>query len=214
MKKRSDIYYIAEDGMGFMRVSDGDYCGEELYLGLIYRDMSGNVLPEPVMDVIENYIEVDIPEEFLDGYVPVEPEPEVPEPEPEEPEIPVEDIDLADAKIKKLKALVAYDSSPAVNQFYAQGYPLWFKEERRTSLHLTILADKAAGKESITFVEGSFELTLPLDVAEHIILTIHSYASNCYVVTQKHKASIEALDTIEEVLEYDFTTGYPDKINI
>lgn len=213
MKQKSDIRYIADDGKLFMKLADGSYCGNDLHLGLLFRDLNGNVLPTPIMDVISNYIEVDIPEEFLPDYVapePEEPEPEIPE--PEEPELPVEDIDLADAKIKKLKALMAYDSSPAVNQFFLNGIPEWFNLERRLGLMASLEIAIANNVAAIPFSVGGHTINIPPAMALPMVQDLHfNYADVCFMVTATHKMNIEALNTAKEVLEYDFTQGYPPK---
>ena len=40
------------------------------------------------------------------------------------------------------------------------------------------------------------------------------YASEALNVTEAHRAAINALTSIEEIDEYDFTTGYPKKIEL
>ena len=39
------------------------------------------------------------------------------------------------------------------------------------------------------------------------------YALECYNVTAAHKADIEALTTVEEVVAYDYESDYPEKLN-
>ena len=41
---------------------------------------------------------------------------------------------------------------------------------------------------------------------------IQIYANQCYGVTEKHKAAVNALETVEEVEAYDFTAGYPERL--
>ena len=47
-----------------------------------------------------------------------------------------------------------------------------------------------------------------------MLYAIEVYASACFDNTAKHKANVMALDSIEEVMSYDYTTGYPDKLNL
>lgn len=42
---------------------------------------------------------------------------------------------------------------------------------------------------------------------------IQLYADRCYIVTETHKSNVNALKTIEEVDNYDITSGYPEKLN-
>ena len=46
-----------------------------------------------------------------------------------------------------------------------------------------------------------------------MLYSIELYASACYDNTQKHKANIDKLETIEDVEAYDFTTDYPEYLN-
>lgn len=41
---------------------------------------------------------------------------------------------------------------------------------------------------------------------------IELYASACYDVTQMHLAAVDGLASVEELKNYDYTSGYPEKI--
>ena len=38
------------------------------------------------------------------------------------------------------------------------------------------------------------------------------YALKCFNATAAHKKAVAKLNTVEEVLEYDYTKGYPEKL--
>lgn len=57
------------------------------------------------------------------------------------------------------------------------------------------------------------QFPLSLESAIKMLYTIELYASECYDNTQRHIANIEALEKIEDVEKYDYTTGYPDKLS-
>ena len=42
--------------------------------------------------------------------------------------------------------------------------------------------------------------------------TIELYASACYDNTQSHIASINAIKDVETLKNYDYRTGYPEKL--
>ena len=42
--------------------------------------------------------------------------------------------------------------------------------------------------------------------------TISWIASACYDNTAQHKANVSALTIVEEVMNYDYKTGYPNKL--
>jgi hypothetical protein len=40
------------------------------------------------------------------------------------------------------------------------------------------------------------------------------YALQCFNVTAQHKANVLALDTVDDVTSYDYTSGYPEQIEL
>lgn len=121
---------------------------------------------------------------------------------------------LTKAKIEKIKQIEAYDKSDSVNEFYYNEIPMWLDKATRDGLHLRLLAEQAAGKENTTlwFETQSFEI--PIANAFQLLYAIEVYASACYDKTAAHKAAVEALGSVEAVNAYDYTIGYPEKLNI
>lgn len=75
-------------------------------------------------------------------------------------------------------------------------------------------AEKSSGKIETTLWLGTQSITLGIDKAIQMLYAIEVYASACFDNTAKHKANVMALDSIEEVMSYDYTTGYPEKLNL
>ena len=48
------------------------------------------------------------------------------------------------------------------------------------------------------------------DKAIQLLSSLEMYALECFNVTATHKAAVEKLQTVEEVLAYDYTAGYPE----
>lgn len=46
-----------------------------------------------------------------------------------------------------------------------------------------------------------------------MLAAIQLYADACYMVTKGHLLAIDSLENIEEVDTYDYTVGYPEKLN-
>ena len=46
-----------------------------------------------------------------------------------------------------------------------------------------------------------------------MLAAVQLYADACYIVTQTHKATLQNLKDLDAVMNYDFTQGYPDKLN-
>jgi hypothetical protein len=56
------------------------------------------------------------------------------------------------------------------------------------------------------------EYTYPTDVWYYMLGLVEVYASDCLNVTEGHKRAVQALETVEAVEDYDYTTGYPEKV--
>ena len=48
--------------------------------------------------------------------------------------------------------------------------------------------------------------------AEEILAGVEVYASDCYDVTENHKAAVDALTDVAAVEAYDYATGYPEPL--
>ena len=46
-----------------------------------------------------------------------------------------------------------------------------------------------------------------------MLYKVEIYASQCYDRTQYHISQIKTLETLDEINAYDYTTGYPEKLN-
>lgn len=120
---------------------------------------------------------------------------------------------LERAREDKIAALESYDQSSSVNEFTFHSVPMWLDKATRDGLHLRLLAEQAAGKESTTLWFGTQSFEIPIANAFQLLYAIEVYASACYDRTAAHKAAIEALTSVEDVEGYDYTSGYPEKLN-
>ncbi len=59
-----------------------------------------------------------------------------------------------------------------------------------------------------------FDITLPIEQGRVLISKIENYARKCYNEVEKHKKAINLLKTEEEINSYDFTTNYPNILNL
>lgn len=60
--KNNSKHIIADEGKVFKRKSDGFIYGEEIYLGYTYY-IGGKKLDEPHLEVVEDFEEIDAPQE-------------------------------------------------------------------------------------------------------------------------------------------------------
>lgn len=131
------------------------------------------------------------------------------EPAPAEP---TEEELLEQAKQEKLWQIDDYDRSDAVNSFTIGGQQMWLTVQERQQIATQISANEAAGRENMTKWFNGQSFTFSIDVWKQMLLAVEIYAGDALNVTESHKAAVNALTTKEEVEEYDYTTGYPQKL--
>jgi len=126
----------------------------------------------------------------------------------EEPEPTPEEL-LREAKDNKRNEIDNYDSSDSVNGIIVNGVQLWIPADKRAILKASVDAYKTLGINPITKVWEGVEYTATADDWLRMIATVEVYASECYNTTARHKAAVEALNTVEDVNAFDVTVGYP-----
>lgn len=107
-----------------------------------------------------------------------------------------------------LRQVSLYDQSDNVNSFIYKGNKYWLDKQQRSCMRTVA----ESGLDEIEVVMGEHSVTLPSAFIKQFILNLEAYAYRCYVVTAKHLQSIKSLQTVEDILNYDYTTGYPEKI--
>ena len=120
---------------------------------------------------------------------------------------------VAALKAAKIAEIDTYDTSSAVNSFTLQGKQMWLPKETRVGLVNSITIEKAAGKETTVLWFDGEKYELPVDTALQMLSALELYALDCYNVTAAHKAAVSAIDNVEEIIAYDITAGYPEKLN-
>lgn len=124
---------------------------------------------------------------------------------------PAEILELA--KNNAIKLIDAYDTSSAVNGFTLGGMPLWVSRSDRTTLKVRFESELAAGLTSTTLWYGLIPIPIE-DITQGLamLVALEVYASRCFDTTAAHKAAVMQLTSVEAVLAYDFTQGYPVKL--
>ena len=116
-------------------------------------------------------------------------------------------------KEEAIEQITDYDQSEDVNSFTLQGKQMWLPKETRVGLVNSITIEKNAGKETTILWFGGERYELPVDTALQMLSALELYALECYNVTAAHKAAVNALERVEDVVAYDYTQGYPEKLN-
>lgn len=118
------------------------------------------------------------------------------------------------AKEEVIKAVTSYDSSSAVNEFSYQGVPLWLDKETRTGLTVRFNAEEMMGKTETKLWAGTVGFAMSITDGRQMLYAVENYASQCYDTTASHKAAVDELKTTDEVVAYDYTVGYPSKLEL
>lgn len=121
-----------------------------------------------------------------------------------------------------LAYLDTYDESPAVNSFFIDGRQVSWNSDDSSSPNKSVrmglrqnIADKMTkGEDTITLWMGGAPITVSCKMAEALMCNLEDYAYECFNVTASHRSAITELATIEEVMRYDYRTGYPEKLKI
>lgn len=127
-------------------------------------------------------------------------------------ELPTSELDAA--KVAKVFDIDVYDTSASVNSFFLDGEQAWLDKDTRVGLMNSTNIQKAAGQLTTTLWFEGKSYTLPCDTAIMMLSALELYALECYNITARHKANVQALETKEEVEAYDYTIGYPEKLNL
>lgn len=108
-----------------------------------------------------------------------------------------------------LAEIEKHDTSSAVNGFVLNGQKVWLDKATRVGLMNSTSIAKAMGQPTTTLWLGDAKLVVECDKAIQMLSALEMYAMECFNVTAAHKAAVEKLQTVEEVLAYDYTAGYP-----
>lgn len=121
---------------------------------------------------------------------------------------------LTAAKEQKIAEIDAYDQSAEVNGFYLNGQKVWLDFELRDRVYQGNERLQRIGRTGTTLWLGNQCYDLSIEQAQNIISHIEAYAKDCYNVTAQHKAAVEKMQTVEEVLGYDYKKGYPEQLKM
>lgn len=107
-----------------------------------------------------------------------------------------------------------YDTSSSVNGFELNGMQTWLDKATRVGLVNSINVTQRAGGQKIELWIGNYKLELDCNKAIELLSKIEMYAMNCFNVTALHKKQVSEFSNIEDFLNYDYKSGYPDKLII
>ena len=113
-----------------------------------------------------------------------------------------------------LAEIEKHDTSTAVNGFVLNGQRVWLDKATRVGLMNSTTIAKAMGQPTTTLWLGDAKLVVECDKAIQLLSALEMYALECFNVTAAHKKAVSEMSTVEEVLEYDYTAGYPEVLTM
>lgn len=114
------------------------------------------------------------------------------------------------AFMKKVLKYQIMKQDSKVNVFSFRGKDYWW--DKNTRIGLDRLAN--SGKDSYEIVFGTDIIEVSKNELQNLLNQLEIYANKCFINTQRHLNTIENLNTPLELIEYDYTLGYPNKVVI
>lgn len=125
-------------------------------------------------------------------------------------EEPISEIERA--KNNVIRKIDEYDTSSNVNSFVLNGVQVWLDKDTRVGLMNSIQIEKSSGKEQSVLWFNNICITVNCDAAIQMLSALELYALECYNKTAEHKVAVQSLSTVEAINNYDYTQGYPSKL--
>lgn len=120
--------------------------------------------------------------------------------------------DLEKTRQYILDCITEYDESTYVNGFILGGVELWKDRDDRTALERAVDKWEAAGHDTYVLCDDAIgEIEIPISTMRQIFSEVELYAIKCMQVTFEHKQAVKQLQSINELMVYPYTSGYPDK---
>lgn len=126
---------------------------------------------------------------------------------------PVYERTIEDYRRDKIYEINRYDSSSEVNEFTVNDIPMWLDKATRVGLKLRFETEIEDGETETTLWYNGVAFPLEINMAVKMLHAIEKYASRCYDNTQRHIGCVKQLENIEDIQNYDYRNGYPDKLH-
>lgn len=122
-----------------------------------------------------------------------------------------EDIDLEIAAKKELiiQKIYDYDLSSNVNVFYKNNIAMWLDKTTRVSLKLRFELELKNGKNNTVLWYNGTPYEITIEEGLNMLEALEMYAIQCYDVTQMHINNVRHINTISDLENYNYQTGYP-----
>lgn len=119
-------------------------------------------------------------------------------------------LDFEAAK-KELEEKI-WDYDKQTEEFFIGGVSVWLNREERQTILRRCDAEEAKGLETVVLRKNGMKFELPIATCRGIVLEVEFYASRCYDNREDLLVAKDELTTAEGVLAFDWTSGYPEKL--
>lgn len=128
-----------------------------------------------------------------------------------------EEQNLANMKTEKIRQILANDESNSVNECFiihnGVTLPYWADRDERIALDNAVQKRIRKGLSTYRLDIRNLGISIEVDCNGFLdmLADLEVYAIDCYNKTTDHIFAVNALTTTEEVIDYDYTVGYPEK---
>lgn len=113
---------------------------------------------------------------------------------------------------KLLAEIRRYDKSEAVEDFTIQSVHLWLNSDMRAKVRENLETAQQKGEGDVILRYGGLAFPMSVQMGWQLYYAVLDYARATWDVTEIHLATAAKLTTVEEILAYDYTEGYPAKL--
>ncbi len=119
---------------------------------------------------------------------------------------------LKETIYKKVEEITMYDRSEHVNSFKVNDVGTWLDKTTRVGLMNSIATLKELGKDKMTLWLNNTPYVIEVDYLRNLLIELEDYAMKCYNQTCIHIAHVSSLTDYNEIVNYDYTKNYPNKL--
>lgn len=101
----------------------------------------------------------------------------------------------------------------AVDDFTIGGVHLWFDTTMRTKVRENLESCEKDGLAETVLRFGGMEFPTTVENGWAMYYAVLSYARRCWNTCEEHHVNKAILDSEDDVVNYDFTAGYPEKLS-
>lgn len=105
-----------------------------------------------------------------------------------------------------------YDKSRHVNDFTINGVHLWLDSTMRGKVRENLETCQQLGEEYTTLRFEGKAFPVTVQMGWQMYYAVLAYARECWNTIEIHLSAIDALQTVDELLAYDYKSGYPQKL--